>query len=88
MIWTDYLLPEDFTAFIASYALGIDKGDIKKVSEKMLLEAAALAEKGHDNPADHLDGIWPEVQKGFYLDDINKRAWQILQEYRDKHKKG
>jgi len=86
-IWTDYLLPEDFTGFIVSFVLGIDKSDIKKVSEKMLLNAAVLAEKGHDNPADHLDGMWPEVQKGFYIDDINKRAWQLLNDYRERHKK-
>jgi len=86
-IWTEYLLPEDFLGYIVSFALGVDKSDIKKISEEMLLEAAILAEKGHDNPADHLDGLWPKQQRGFYEADINKRAWFILDEWRRKNDK-
>ena len=86
-IWTEYLLPEDFTGTIVSFALGVDKSDIQKVSEEMLLEAAILAEKGHDNPSDHLDGMWPDIQKGFYQADINKRAWFILDEWKKKNNK-
>ena len=82
----EFLLPEDFIGFIWSYALGIDKSDIRKLSDKILLEAAVLAEKGHDNPADHIDGKWPEFQKGFYLSDINKRAWYLLHLKREANK--
>lgn len=84
-LWTEYLLPEDFLGHIVSFALGVDKSDIKKISEEMLLESAILAEKGHDNPADHLDGLWPKAQRGFYEADINKRAWFILDEWKRKN---
>lgn len=86
LIWVDYVLPEDFLGTIVSFALGVDKSDIKKVSEEMLLKAAILAERGHDNPSDHLEGHWPEEQKGFYIDDINERAWSLLDELRAKNK--
>jgi hypothetical protein len=73
-IKVELILPDNFVAFIVSYALGVDKSDIKKVSEEMLLEAAYLAERGHDNPADHLPGNFTE----FMRDDINMRAWFLL----------
>lgn len=73
-IWMDLILPSDFMAFIVSYALGVDKSDIKKVTEDMLLEAAYLAERGHDNPCDHLPGRFTE----FMRDDINVRAWYVF----------
>lgn len=80
-IWTDFLLPDDFLNFIFCYAMGIDKSDIKKLSEELLLNAAIMAKRGNDNPADHIDGIWPEIQKQFYLEDINNRAWHIYDEW-------
>lgn len=78
------LLPNDFLNFIMCYSLGIEKSDIKKLSEDSLLQAAIMAERGHDNPADHIDGKFT----AFMNEDINKRAWLILQEKRsgDKHK--
>jgi hypothetical protein len=66
-----YLLPSDFTAAIVSWALDIERGEIKKITEDMLLEAAILAAKGHDNPADHLTGNFTD----FHKDQINKSAW-------------
>lgn len=77
-IWVYFLLPEDFTAAITCFALGIDKTDIKEISEKMLLDAAILATNGHDNPADHIDGLFTAFNK----DDINRRAWIIYAEYK------
>ena len=50
----------------------------------MLLEAAILAERGHNNPADHIHGIFTDFMK----DDINKRAWILLTEEREKNKNG
>lgn len=76
----DYIFPYDFMNTIMCYALGIEKSDIKKVSEDMLLEAAILAERGHNNPADHLTGKFTDFMK----EDINKRAWIILKEKRSK----
>jgi hypothetical protein len=79
---SEYLLPSDFTAYVFSYAVGLAKSDIKKVSEKMLLDAAVLAEKGHDNPADHVAGNFTD----FNRDEINLRAWYVLHEERKHHR--
>lgn len=73
-----FVLPEDFIASIVGYALSEHKSDIKKVTREMLLTAAILAENGHDNPADHLDGMFTP----FNRDDINLRAAEILREER------
>lgn len=73
-IWCNYLLPSDFTSYITAYSLGIDKSDIKLVSEKMLLDASILAEKGHNDPAKYIDGLFTPFMKN----DINRRAWYIL----------
>lgn len=78
-IWTNYILPENFMAFIVSFVLRIDDSDIKKITKKTLIEAAILAERGHDNPHDHLDGFFtPFMDK-----DIDRRAWF----YRDQERK-
>jgi len=82
-IWTNMILPNDFLAFIVSYSLGVDKSDIKKITEDILLDAAILAERGKDNPADHVKGRFTD----YMLDDINKRAWTILAEYKDNKQK-
>lgn len=74
----NFFLPLDFLNFITCYVLGIAKSDIKEVSENMLLEAAILATRGHDNPADHLDGRFTP----FMITDINKRAWHIYEDYK------
>jgi hypothetical protein len=83
-IWTDLLLPEDFTATITSYVLGVDRSDIKELTEDMLYEAAILARNGHDNPADHLSGNYP---REYMRDEINRRAWSIYGE-RQKEENG
>lgn len=82
-VWAEFVLPEDFLAFVVGYTLGIDKSDIKKVSEEMLLNAAILAERGKDNPADHLDGRFTPFMK----DDINRRAWVIHREWQEEHRR-
>jgi hypothetical protein len=82
-IWYDLILPNDFMSFVVSYALGINKSDIKAVSEKMLLDAAILATRGNDNPADHIQGKFTPFMK----DDINRRAWYFLDKFRKENKK-
>lgn len=72
-VWTDLILPDDFTAVIVSYALGIDKSDIKELTRQALLSAAILAKRGRNNPADHIQGNFA----AWMLDDINTRAWNI-----------
>lgn len=83
-VWCDFLLPEDFMATIVSYTLGIDESDINEISEKALINSAVLAERGHNNPADHIKGAFTD----FMQDDINKRAWVLLQEQRERIKNG
>ena len=75
-IWYDLILPSDFISFIVGYSLGINESDITLVSDDMLIEAAYLADRGHDNPSDHLPGQFTEFMK----DDINMRAWYLLDE--------
>jgi hypothetical protein len=78
-IWVDLILPEDFLSFVVGYALGLDKSDIKLVSEEMLINAAVLAERCHDAPADHIHGAFSD----FMIDDLNTRALILLQEKRE-----
>lgn len=73
-LWTDLILPDDFTATIVVYSLRINKSDIKELTKEALLSAAILAKRGNDNPADHLQGNFAP----WMHDDINIRAWNIL----------
>jgi hypothetical protein len=73
-IWYDLILPSDFVSYIVGYSLGINESDIQIVSDEMLIDAAYLAERGHDNPSDHLPGQFTD----FMRDDINMRAWFLL----------
>jgi cysteinyl-tRNA synthetase len=77
-----YILPDDFVLAVVKYALSINKTDIKKVTEEMLLSAAQLAKLGNDNPADHIHGEFTHFNK----DDINRRAWDLY--YRELNKNG
>jgi hypothetical protein len=78
-----YLLPNDFTAYIVGWALGIDRSDIRKVTREILLEAAILATRGKDNPSDHIHGNFNDYHK----DAINKEAWMLYKEFEDTKKK-
>jgi len=78
-----YILPDDFVSWIVCFALKIDKTDIKKVSKKMLLDAAILAKNGRDNPADHIDGDFTHFNK----DDINRRGWMEYNKFIQENKK-
>ena len=69
-----FLLPPDFSAFVVNYCLQIDTSDIKSVTEEMLLNAAILASRGHDNPSDHLSGVFTDLMKR----EIDNRAWVLF----------
>ncbi len=71
-----FILPADFTAYVVNYTLGISESDIKKVTEDMLYNAAVLATRGHDNPSDHLTGIFTDLMTR----EIDNRAWIIFDE--------
>lgn len=78
-----FLLPDDAMAFLTSWALGVEITDIKKLTRKILLDAAIMAANGKDNPTDHLSGIFTDFQK----DDINRNAWYIYNQFLDDKKR-
>lgn len=75
-------LPTNFMAFISAWAQGVDITDIKRLSRKMLLEAAILAANGKDNPHDHIKGIFTDKHEI----DIDKAAWHIYNEFQEDQK--
>ena len=75
-IWYNLIIPDNFSSFVVSYSLCINKSDIKKISDEMLLQAAILAKRGHNNPSDHLKGNFTD----FMIKDINIQAWNIFDE--------
>jgi hypothetical protein len=74
-----FLLPDDFSAALTALLLQKDNTDIRKVTKEMLFEAAIMAEKGHDNPSDHISGVFTDFQH----EDINKYAWIELAKYKE-----
>jgi len=80
-IWVDLILPEDFLSGIFCYALDLNRSDIKKVTEEMLLNAAVLAEKWHKAPHEYITGMFTEFNEM----DIDKRAFMVLYEKRKNH---
>lgn len=75
-IQSKFILPADFAAYVVNYTLGIAESDIKAVTEDMLHNAAVLATRGHDNPSDHLTGIFTDLMTR----EIDNRAWIIFDE--------
>ena len=78
-----FLLPDDTMNFIASWALGLQITDIKKLSRDMLLQAAIMAVNGHKDPTDYLSGVFTDFQKI----DISKHAWCIYNKYMEDKKR-
>lgn len=72
-IWIDLILPEDFLDYAVAYAIGINDTDIKKVNEKILLDAAIMGKRHHRPPHEYVcgdGGIFSDFNK----DDIDARA--------------
>jgi hypothetical protein len=67
-----FLLPGDFVGALLDFALSITKSEIKRVTQEVLLQAAVLATRGHDNPSDHIDKT---LLKPFHILDFDNRAW-------------
>lgn len=74
-MFADCILPSGFTAFVFGFAVGINKTDIQNVTDRMCLEAAHLAVLGHDNPHDHVGGLFTK----FNEKDIDRRSWYLLE---------
>lgn len=84
VLW-EFLLPPDFIAAVVNFALEADNPIIKSMTEDMLLELAILAERGHDNPSDHVDGHLT----AFHRLDIDRQAAIIFTEWKiNQSKKG
>lgn len=86
------IFPNDFCAAVTSFALQLEGTDIEKLSEDILRDAAIMAERGHDNPADHIGGNferWPGDK--LLTEDINRRAIYLLEQerhWKDRQKHG
>lgn len=81
-LYLGFLFPDDFMAGLTTFVLQRDNSDIRRVTRDILLEAAILAERGKDNPADHITGEFTD----FHREDINRHAWTILEEFREDQK--
>lgn len=81
-IFQGFVFPDDFSDKLTTIMYQKHNSDILRVSENMLLQAAFLAERGHDNPHDHISGLFTE----FHKQDMDKHAWYLLGEYREKQK--
>lgn len=81
-IFQGFVFPDDFSDKLTTIMYQKHNSDILRVSESMLLQAAFLAERGHDNPHDHISGLFTE----FHRQDMDKHAWYLLSEYREKQK--
>lgn len=78
-----FLLPADCSSVIVNYSLSISESDIKSITEDMLMNAAVLAQRGHDNPSDHLKGVFTDLMRL----EIDNRAWIVFEASR-KNKAG
>jgi len=72
-----FILPDDTMAFVTSWAMGNDIGDVKKLTREQLLRAASLAKAGNNAPTDYLSGVFTDFNKN----EINVYAWTILDEH-------
>lgn len=82
-IWVNYILPDDFIGAVLNFALGREDVHVE-FTRKMFLDAAILAERGGDNPVDHID---PENNLSPIIrDDINRRAWYYLAQEKENAK--
>jgi hypothetical protein len=78
-IWYDLIIPTATSSFIVAFVLGINGSDIRKVNRTMLLNAAILAVRGHDNPSDHCEGNFTP----FMRTDFNAQAWIVYDEEKE-----
>jgi hypothetical protein len=76
-LFLGFILPEDTFGFLTSWVHGNDISDIKKITNEQFLEAAILAERGKDNPTDHLDGVFTDHNRG----DMDRHAWGLYADF-------
>lgn len=74
----DCVLPNDFTAAVVAASLQLEGTDVEKLSEEILRDAAIMAERAHDNPADHIGGRFERYPGDKLItEDINRRVMYI-----------
>jgi hypothetical protein len=79
-LFLEFMIPDDFLSALTAIIIQRDNTDIRRVTRDMLLEWAVLAERGHNNPSDHAEGMFTATQ----LQDIDKYGWIELAEYRER----
>lgn len=79
-----FLLPGDFMGSVLDFCLGITESNLKLVTSEVLLQAAILATRGHDNPSDHID---KSLLKPHHILDFDNRAWLEFDREQEKNKK-
>jgi hypothetical protein len=67
-----FILPADFIGAVLDFCLDISSSGIRAVTSDILLHAAVLATRGHDNPSDHVDTT---LMTPFHRQDFDNRAW-------------
>lgn len=75
-------LPTNFMSFIYSWVRGIDITNAKLLSREHLLSAAIKAINGHDNPHDHVHGIFSDKDET----EIDDAAWFVYGQYQEDKK--
>lgn len=75
-------LPDDFRALLVAEITQMNSNhtDVMLLTEDILFESAILAERGNDNPSNHIEGSFTD----FVRNEIDKKAWSLLAEYRKK----
>jgi len=82
-LFLGFLFPSDAMAFIASYALGVDITDVRKLSKDMLLTAAMVASNNRNAPSNNVSGVFTDFQKK----DIDKTAWYLFSQFQEEKRK-
>jgi len=72
-----FVLPGDTMAFITHWAMGNDISDVKRVTRRQLLRAAALAKAARKAPSDYLSGTYTDFNRA----EIDAQAWLALGEH-------
>jgi len=78
-LFIEFLLPDDFLSALTTVIIQRDNTDIRNVTKEMLFDGAVLAERGHNDPADHIPGLFTDFQR----EDLNKYGWIELARYRE-----
>jgi len=77
----DDLLPIDAMAFVASWALGHNVSEVRKLTKDMFLKAAVLAKAHNKAPSEYLSGRFTDYNRK----EIDAYALTVLEEHLKDH---